>query len=652
MAMDFFDAQDRAQRQTGKLVALFVCAVVLIVLAINGVFAAAAFAVAAKNPKAMSKLVGPELFVAVTLVTIGIIVCCTLYKYHELGAGGAPVARMLGARRVLPNTLDTSERRLLNVVEEISIASGCPMPQVYVLHDERAINCCAAGNSPSDAVVCVTKGALLALNREELQGLIAHDFSHMLNGDMRLNLKLIGVLHGILALAMIGYFLMRTMGESRSSRKEGGAYLAILGLGIMCVGYIGVFFARLIKSAIARQREYLADAAAVQFTRNPEGVAGALRKMGGVRQGSRIRAAGAEEVSHMFFGPAVGATSGPTATHPMLGDRIRRVLPTWDGAFPRIELPEDDGQSGAGQGHAERAKRAARASAVESIVGGGATRIPLAPIMALASIGAPGEQHMSFAQDVHDQVRGPLRAALNESFGARAVVLALLVDSDPAVRTRQLAYLDQTGEAGLRLEVEKLRADVVSLGPSGAVPLVEMALPALREQSVDQYFALMRHVKALVEADGRTSLFELALEQMLARHLAPTFQPQGAPKIKYPAMAGVRAEIALVLSAVARVGTPNLREAQDAFAKAVTGLALGAAVAMLPPEQCTPDALRPALDKLGETSPAIKRRVLGAIVEVVAADGHVTIGEAEIVRAISDALGCPMPPLVGNAVSA
>src|SRR5690606_28971990 len=253
--------------------------------------------------------------------------------------GGSVVAGLLGGLPVNPATDDPDERRLVNVVEEMAIASGVPVPAIYVLPGEESINAFAAGYGVHDAAVAVTRGALKHLTRDELQGVIAHEFSHILNGDMRLNIRLIGLLHGLLLLALIGRVLLRSGGRSRGRRKEkgGSVQVALIGLGLVLLGYIGVFFGKLIKAAASRQREYLADAAAVQFTRNPEGIAGALKKIGALGAGSRIVHPRAEELSHLYFASGLRSSfAGLFATHPPLVERIRRIDPSFSGDFEGV----------------------------------------------------------------------------------------------------------------------------------------------------------------------------------------------------------------------------------------------------------------------------------------------------------------------------
>ncbi|MDX1376929.1 MAG: M48 family metallopeptidase, partial [Burkholderiales bacterium] len=334
--MNFFEHQQLARRNTRVMVALYLLAVLGVIVAVDAVIAGVwlwmqsdATLEARRAPLALSA-VPPGLLLWGAAGPAAVIFLVSLFHTLRLGGGGEAVAAMVGARRVAAETQDPLERRYLHVVEEMAIASGMRVPGVYVMDAEAGINAFAAGYEVSNAVVAVTRGALETLTRDELQGVIAHEFSHILNGDMRLNVRMLGVLQGIVFIGAIGEFLLRTMGRG-GGRRDGAAPLLAAGAGLLAIGAVGLVFARLIKAAVARQREFLADASSVQFTRNPGGIAGALDQIRIAAAGARIDSRRAEELSHMFFGPSVKVwLSGVFATHPPLDARIARVEPRFD----------------------------------------------------------------------------------------------------------------------------------------------------------------------------------------------------------------------------------------------------------------------------------------------------------------------------------
>ena len=435
--MDYFQSQDVARRKTGLLVFYFVLAVILIILsvylAIQGVLVYAAPVSEDEAIHGLSGLWNPELFGWVALGTSSLIAGGSLYKIAALSGGGHTVAELLGGRLLRPDGADPDERRLLNVVEEMAIASGLPVPPVYLLENEPGINAFAAGHAPGDAVVAVTTGCLRHLSRDELQGVIAHEFSHILNGDMRLNIRLMGVLFGILVIGLTGWLIFRSTANvsvnvrtrNDDGDRKGFNPIPLIGLALYVIGYVGVFFGNLIKAAVSRQREFLADASAVQFTRNPQGIAGALIKIGALAEGSRIQDPHAEEASHMFFGDAVpgfGQFFGLLATHPPLVERIKRLDPSFSGDFSEVRLEQPR------RARAVRPAGAARRDPVhrgQGCCAGGDDR-PTTPELR-------GRTQGIMPPTLAEVVREPL--------GAQAAVFALLLDPAESVRRTQLAWL-------------------------------------------------------------------------------------------------------------------------------------------------------------------------------------------------------------------
>jgi Zn-dependent protease with chaperone function len=330
--MNFFKRQDEMRRASRRLVVLFGLAVVAVVAAVD-------LLVVLLMRQADARRLGyvPPLgdwvashsavVVGTTLIVFAVILIASFYKTMVLGGGGGVVARSLGGVRISPDTTDPQQRRLLNVVEEMAIASGVPMPEVYLLEHESGINAFAAGHNPSNAAIGVTRGTLTTLNRAELQGVIAHEFSHILNGDMKLNVRLMGLLFGLLVIALIGRTVLRGASRVRGDRKGGVLVVLLIAVAVLVIGYIGLFFGRLIQAAVSRSREALADASAVQFTRDPSGLRGALVKIGASAAGSRVANPEVEEVAHMLFAPGM---SRFFATHPPLLERLKAIDPRFD----------------------------------------------------------------------------------------------------------------------------------------------------------------------------------------------------------------------------------------------------------------------------------------------------------------------------------
>ncbi|HBO43157.1 MAG TPA: hypothetical protein DD670_04330 [Planctomycetaceae bacterium] len=654
--MDFFEQQDVARRQTGRLIWFFVLAVIGIVVA---VYLVAWFALTmigsyadepgAANPYADS-IWQPELFLMVALGTLAVILLSSLYKTAQLSSGGEAVALMMGGRMVDPSTRDLAERRLLNVVEQMALASGTPVPPVYVMDQEPSINAFAAGHQPGDAVIGVSRGCLEYLDRDELQGVMAHEFSHILNGDMRLNLRLIGILHGILVLAIIGWFVLRSMrfsGGNRNSKGGGGAAVAILvvGVGLLVVGSIGLFFGKLIKSAVSRQREYLADASAVQFTRLPDGIGGALKKIGGRPETSRIESPHAEEISHMFFGSAFGSFSAQLfATHPPLVDRIKRVDPSFDGTFPKVKPVALTAASLAAE--TARKPRPAPGKALDAILPGGAAT-PIDPAGVLGQMGMPGMDKILYAAMLLETMPQPLRDAAHEPYGARAVIYAVLLGGEPAVRAKQFAALRPKAEELSYRETQRLAPLIDQLTGPARLPLVETTFPALKKLSPEQYTQFRGNVEQLIKADDKVDLLEYTVHAMLLRNLDVHFGLAKPAAVRHHRIDSLLPALIRVLSMLAYGGQTDEADIRRAFDKGMAQV--GRIGSVLPKNECSLGNLDAALKTLAEAAPTLKREILSACVACVAADGTVTPRETELLHAVAANLGVPIPPIVAPA---
>jgi Zn-dependent protease with chaperone function len=635
MATDFFERQDIARRNTTRLVILFALAVLTLIVSID-LLLAGVLGYLGRNPDTgtidWALAVDPQVLSLSVIGTLLVAGGGTLFKIAQLRGGGHVVAEQLGGRLLNPDTAVPSEQQLLNIVQEMAIASGAPTPPVYLMDNEAGINAFAAGFTPSDAVIGVTRGAADTFTREEMQGVIAHEFSHILNGDMRLNIRLIGLLHGILIIGMLGYFVLRMAafsgaGRSRSRENSSPLPMLALGAGLMAVGFFGTLFGNLIKAAVSRQREFLADASAVQFTRHPAGIANALKRIGGATTGSGIENPNAPEASHMFFGRATSGLSGLFSTHPPLDERIRRIEPSWDGALP-------EGQTVSGAQPA-----AAGASAFAGSVA------PSGP-PSVDQVGQPaGEAHIQYAARLIKSLPAALVSAAHETYGARAVVYALLLDHEAEPRKRQLAHLEAAADAGVYEETLRLMPFVQQIDMRARLPLLDMSLPALRGLVSAQYDLFKSNVAALVEADNTIDLFEWSLHRILLHDLEAHFVKRSPPRVRHRTLAAVRPHAELLLSMLAYAGHRDLESAQHGFEQAK--LSLGLPDARLHSADAVQfSALDAALGAVEESAPKVKRQVLRAAVACIAADRTVTATEAELLRAMSASVGSPMPPLL------
>jgi len=634
--VDFFERQDQARRKTNWLVVYFFAAIIFLTLALYVVVVALFFGLNIRLDSAVGGLWRPQLLLIVTAVTWFVILCGSLQKIVELRGGGGAVATGLGGRPIDLNTQDPDERRLLNVVEEMAIAAGLPAPEIYLLDAEPAINAFAAGFTPKEAVLGVTRGSLQWLSRDELQGVIAHEFSHILNGDMRLNVRLIGLLNGILALTLIGRIILNVGSSSNgSSRRRTDGRLALLGIVLLVLGAVGVFFGRLIKSAVSRQREYLADSAAVQFTRNPAGLAGALKKIGGSMQGSRLQTARAEEASHLFFGNGLKESwFSWMSTHPPLVDRIRALDPSFDGVFPRLDMPQRELKPP----QIVPAKLKTMA-------------VPAAAIAAetfVRQVGQVTPPRMDYAAQLRVDLPGVIRAAAHEPFSAVALVYNLLLNSDQESRVKQIEELKTRVEQGMAEEMGRLWPEIEKLDEQAKLAVVNICMPGLRRLALEQFDRFAANLQFLVESDEQLDLFEFSLQKIVRHNLQLHFHPAPPPLVQYYSVSGLLPEISVLLSALARIGNERSEAQGAAFATGAGQLRCSdPRLQFLPWEACDLRQIDVALAKMGQAAPQVKKIVINACAFAVAADGVICAREAELLRAIGSVLNCPLPSFLG-----
>jgi Zn-dependent protease with chaperone function len=647
--MDFFERQEKARQNTKLLVVYFVSGVamliVVIYLVVATVFSAAGLHHRSRYNRSYiydtqieaqpHPLWNPKLFIGVAIGTLAVIGIGSGFKTIELAQGGSAISSMMGGRLLNPSSTDLDERKLLNVVEEMALASGVPVPQVYVMDSEEGINAFAAGHTTSDATVTVTRGCMKLLSRDELQGVIAHEFSHILNGDMRLNLRLLGIIFGILCLAVIGRILLYARGGSRDRNA-----LPLLGLALLAIGYVGVFFGRLIQAAVSRQREFLADASAVQFTRNPLGLSGALKKIGGLGEdGSRVSAAHSEEVSHMFFGNGMPAPLfGLLATHPPLEERIRAIDPNFDGQFIPTRFASEE----------ESIEQITRSRVPASAGRMSIPPVPVAMAAIMPNLGAPNTGHLRYAVELRNSFPPALKDAARDAMGASAVVYGLLMSDDAEMRSKQLDLLAQNTSPAVRQETERLLPQIDPVTTNAKLPLVDLALPGLRQLSPAQYQQFSQATQALIEADGEVDLFEYVLQKIVLRHLAGQFSGARKSIVQYYALKPLVPDCAVLLSALAHVSSEDPAQCEAAFQNGARNLGpyAQAQIIYVSSDACDLSHVDAALDRLNQAVPQIKKAVLNACVQVVAADGVIQEMEAELLRAIADALDCPMPPFL------
>ncbi len=636
--MNFFEYQDQARRQSRWLIFLFILAVITIVVVIDLAMLIAfglmdseqqQFVFSMQSLKAnLPTLLGGA------LVTASVIVVASLFKTAMLRSGGGKVARELGGTLVEADARDPLRRRLYNVVEEIALASGIAVPEIYVLEQESGINAFAAGFTPADAAVAVTRGALEKLSRSELQGVIAHEFSHIFNGDMRLNIRLMGALFGILMLSLIGRrFLHGSLYMGRSKNSNGGAIM-LLAIAVMLVGYIGLFFGRWIKSAVSRQREYLADASAVQFTRDPDGIAGALKKISVYSDASYLNVE-SEEVSHMLFGD--GEQTKMFSTHPPLNERIQRI----DKSFKPddlVQLAKNIHRQG--QVEAEIAAKEQRSKK------SGSSGMFDADTL-VDQIGHPDFSRILMAAALAASIPDEISKAAHSSQWATEVLFYSLMDNDSEIREQQLLIVAQNMGGDSEGRVRGLLNAAPELAREQRLPLLEISIPELKRRPPDYVSKVLTTVTALNEADGQTDVFEYLMAKIVSQHLWESMNPQRVKLSGKKSLKKVNSEALDVIAVLASHGHQSNDEVQSAYQAGSDILGADATVPM-PITEDWPDTLDKALPELDQLKPADKEKLVKALIATVMADNKMAVAEMELLRVICSVIHVPLPMITGG----
>ncbi len=656
--MDFFAQQARVRRSARWLVLLFALAVTAIIAAIDLI--CALFLV---GPR-------PQALLGISIAVLVLIGLCSLFRIASLRGGGGAVARSMNATPVPADTTHPQWKKLRNVIEEVAIASGVPVPEIWVMENEPGINAFAAGYTPADAAVCVTQGCLDKLDRDELQGVIAHEFSHVLNGDMRLNIRLIGLLFGILALGMIGRFLMYS--SSGRSRRDSGN-IALVGLAVFVIGYIGLFFGKIIQAAVARARESLADASAVQFTRQTTGIAGALKKIAALEFGSQLQASGRDEVRHMLFGDA--EMSSLFATHPPILERIKALEPQFDpqeleqivkqwaaaGGNPdSIELRHPDHEwnrfahqlvdaDGDTLGNPlpgfppDHPPSHASAGALPPR----GAQVAIAAAAVASQVGTPGSDDYRAASALHARIPDTLASAARDPRGALAVVFALALSDQPDLQQRQVQLIAQAFDASLAEAARGLMSHMGELHPMLRLPLAQLAFPALKRRPRTELENFTKTLDALIRADNQVDLDEYCLAKLVQVQVIAALDPSANFKVGSVRLSDAQEALRDLCALIAHFGNDDMDAARRAFLLAMQEALPGSTPLFAIPEDWQ-TALDDALQKLARLNPEGKELAVRALVRAIAEDGQVNVAESEVLRVVCAVLGCPLPPILSN----
>ncbi len=634
--MNFFKAQDKARRNTTRLVILFVLAIISLVVLTNllliGTYSYMEAGESGSFVSAFKQNLQTDIIIMISSGVSLLILLGSIYKALLLSKGGQAIAEMLGGQLIPQSTNEKDERKLLNIIEEMSIAAGMPIPKVYLLN-ESSINAFAAGQSHSSAVIGVTKGALTQLSRDELQGVIAHEFSHILNGDMHLNINLISILHGILLIGVIGEHILRSMRYKSSGKKSNGGGLLLIAIGLMVIGYAGTFFGKWIKASISRQREFLADASAVQFTRNKDTIAGALKKIGGLTEGSILTTPSASEYSHAYFADGVSNfINSMFATHPPLKQRIRKIDPGWNGKYIKPEPVKK----------IEPEQEKAKPSPIEGIAVTAAVLTSVDQV--ISQTGTITDNNIQHAHNLILEIPEPLKTASQSPYSARALIYALLIrEQKDKVKTWEL--LQSHAQQTMPELTKKIILECKNLDERHILPLLELCINSLRELSDNQYKQFESTVTAIIEHDKSIDLNEWIIQRLVLQQLNEHFSLTKPAKQKHAYLGAVKKEAETLLSLIAFIENKEDDEkAKQAFERGKKEIGAHA-FNMIPRNELSLTILNHSVDELMKLKPLLKPRILKACAAIIMADGNATRKGVELFRTISASLDCPIPLL-------
>jgi len=640
--LNFFDAQDRARRATRWLVIVYIAAITLIVAGIILIVAIAFHMIGETG-----RPIDTSVLITTAILTILLIIGATVYKTARLSSGGGRVALDMGGTLIPANVQDPLRQRLRNVIEEMAIASGVPVPEIYVLEEEMSINAFAAGFTPDDAAIAVTRGTLEILDRNELQGVIAHEYSHILNGDMRLNIRMMGVLFGIMVLGIIGRFILRGSyysGLASRRRNRSAPAIMIIGLGLVILGWIGIFFARLIKAAVSRQREFLADASAVQFTRQTDGIANALKKIGGYTAHSYIHNVDAEEVSHMLFAGGISRLTSLFATHPPLIERIHALDPE----FNESDYPILDARLRSRTTRHTSDKDRVAGSPTSAIADASVERLTI-PASIADAVGLPNPQQLAFAKKLRRSIPMELYNAAHSPDHAWILTLALALNQKTDHSKHQLQFINEQLGTEYGGQVHGYFTQISAIGIEYRLPLLEITFPTLKRRPLPQLEYLLELVRRIIELDDNVDLYEYCFYRVLTNSLEQAEDPSGRRKGNRTNKKAIRQAAVNLIQTIAWHGHISPQVRANAFHAGIAEFGQWAHnLEYIDDTLQTVSMLDRSLQVLEKMNSSGRKNLLQAIGKTVSHDGKVSVVEAELLRAICASLGCPLPPILGH----
>ena len=684
MTTQFFERQETQRKYTGWLVGAFVAAMLLVVLVINLVVI---FGLGASPAEVWRH--EPSVVVWITVIALGTMLIASWHRSSQMREGGPAVARALGGVQVNANDGDLKRQRLVNIVEEMAIAARIRKPQVFVLPDEAGINAFAAGYSPDEAAVAVTQGALDAFDRDQLQAVIGHEFSHILNGDMKINMRLTAWIFGLCVIADVARRFMNKRGGGKSAAR-----IKLIAFGVFLAGSAGAFAGRLLQAAVSRRREHLADASAVQFTRNPQALQSAFIVMAASASGTRLEHEHAIGVSHMFFAGSSPAwitkfNASWFATHPPLEERVRAIDARVTPLKFRSLVSEERRKIVARTAAATAAAPAAEPTAEGDVASESSKALQFSPVAAMAAplpatasrarapagaaaapatSSADGDMHLTLEKPIlaetlptgvrmvagralpPDVLRNRLsqdqQAAIGnfvarvESSGiaVQATFVATMLASEPAKWRTQLTRLAPLLGIELFKETQAQVARVGELAPSSRLPLLVDLFSLLDNMQPADRKRLRAIARAFAPTVATGDMLRFSLTRMIEKRLAKA-KDEAAP-VPLHEQAPMVCELYAAL-AQCRFGAG--KQGQNAYRAGLMGMLPPTKWAPYSEQPITPVALDAALAAVAQIHPTGRRSLSEGMARVIAVGGRLTVPQVDLLRGICMVVDCPVP---------
>jgi len=636
--MDFYKEQENSKKKSALLLLIFIISICVVVFFVGMFFIAIDVFVYEEGTKSFNLtpsyiLQNARLNVIISsfLSIFIVIVYGASKKFDELERGGYVIANELGGRLLFGESASSKEKTLINVADEMSLAAGVGSVPIYIIENKH-INAFVAGTTYDNAVLSVTRGAVELLNRDELQGVIAHEFSHIFNGDMKLNNFASGCISGILYIFIIGTELFFPLQFTATKHFSGITPKDVLrifvypltmsaGIALMLLGVVGVACAAFMQFALNRQREYLADASAVQFTRYPQGIANALKKIG--MYGDTLNNLRAGCYEHIFFS---------SHSSPSVGKRIKKIEPHWDGEFIETRDKQDEIFS---RKKIHPLTMSIKALTVAHILG------------QITNSGVINDRALKHAKEVLNSIPDNVKQNAQNPLGAEFIIYTLLLDKNH--ESRKLQCIAIAGKLFKDLKhqdtaVKMLMDMYESIGflePVAYLDIIHICASTLKNISANQYAVFRKQVNELILHDEHVSVFEWCVRYIVLYPLDMAFGLRKTPLDIHTHIGALKNELEILLSALSYIQFKDDANGRDIFerVKKQGGIT---ALKYIPYSEFSPERFEKVVDEIQNSKPMVRRKILELCIFALNGDGEINNRDIAVIHALGEVLHLPL----------